>query len=67
MENNSINLVNSFKYRIMLFKLFTILATFQKYIYKIVMKKFVILVIIHLNNILIYIKYYDIINIKVIC
>lgn len=45
-----------FKYQIISFRLFIILANFQKYINKISTKKLDIFVIIYLDNILLYIK-----------
>ena len=47
---------NHFKYQMMLFGLINILAAFQSYINKIIVKKVNIFVIIYLNNILIYIE-----------
>ena len=45
-----------FEYQVMLFGLFNTLATFQRYINKILAKKLDVFVIIYLDNILIYIK-----------
>lgn len=45
-----------FKYPVMLFELFNIPASLQKYINRILAEKLNIFVIIYLNNILIYIK-----------
>ena len=48
-----------FKYQVILFRLFNILANFQDYINKILAKKLDIFIIIHLNNIFIFIKNSD--------
>ena len=47
---------NHFKYQVMLFGLFNIPATFQKYVNKILTKKLDIFVVVYLNNILIHTK-----------
>ena len=45
-----------FKYQVILFGLFNALATFQKYINKILAEKLDIFIIVYLDDILIYIK-----------
>ena len=45
-----------FKYQVLLFRLFNAVISFQGYINKILVKKFNIFIIIHLNNIFIYIE-----------
>ena len=56
-----------FEYQVMLFSLSNALATFQKYINKILAEKLDIMIVVYLDNILIYIKDPGQPHVEIIC